>query len=256
MCHPLGSAPFTEFPGRVDRAELHCYSNRLQDPTNFFALLTQEGMYSGRVSVVRDGSQGRRSDTASAAESNVVIDAKLIPFPSGSALSTASTTVSAVHQPQTGTEDTPSTMSISEFHFLLINAEKTHFRVASRLNGHLLQNDYLSILGGSSGGVGGVNITSLPLGFARDSVRSTSWLYTASSVYQLTSSNEDRYVWKLYLEQALLEGDDSLFDQAYKYCKSKVGAYVNMVYMMVTHSCIVYCRTSVIEYARDKLSSI
>lgn len=37
-------------------------------------------------------------------------------------------------------------------------------------------------------------------------------------MFQISVKNEDRHVWRLYLDKAL-QGDDQKFDMAYQYCK-------------------------------------
>ena len=40
-------------------------------------------------------------------------------------------------------------------------------------------------------------------GFTVDNVRKTYWVYTDSSLFELVVSNEDRDVWKVYLEKGM-----------------------------------------------------
>jgi hypothetical protein len=50
------------------------------------------------------------------------------------------------------------------------------------------------------------------LGLAADPVRKTYWVFTDQSLFELVVSNEDRDVWKIYLEKCQ-------FDIALRYAK-------------------------------------
>ena len=45
------------------------------------------------------------------------------------------------------------------------------------------------------------------------------WWCHCSGVYQLNVSDEDRDVWKLYVQIGKKKGDGKLFDTALAYCK-------------------------------------
>ncbi|TFK36843.1 DigA protein [Crucibulum laeve] len=53
------------------------------------------------------------------------------------------------------------------------------------------------------------------LGLASDLVRRTYWVYTSQSLFELVVSNEDRDIWKIYLEKGQ-------FDVALKYAKTAI----------------------------------
>lgn len=59
-------------------------------------------------------------------------------------------------------------------------------------------------------------------GLTADPVRKTYWVYTDQSLFELVVGNEDRDVWKVYLER-------ERFDAALKY--TKVGAPFFLVFV-------------------------
>lgn len=50
------------------------------------------------------------------------------------------------------------------------------------------------------------------LGMAVDDIKRTFWIYTTQTIYELSIENEERDVWKLYLEKGQ-------YDTALQYCK-------------------------------------
>jgi hypothetical protein len=78
-----------------------------------------------------------------------------------------------------------------------------------------------------------------PLQICRDPVKNSLWMVTTSSIYQvslllpllffaetvlqITTTNEDRTVWSMYLAKAVRTGDGRLFDTAHQFCKSEVA---------------------------------
>jgi hypothetical protein len=56
-------------------------------------------------------------------------------------------------------------------------------------------------------------------GLVRDATRGTYWLYSQKSLYQVNVTDEDRDVWKLFLQRAKKNGDANDFETANQYCK-------------------------------------
>ena len=52
-------------------------------------------------------------------------------------------------------------------------------------------------------------------GLTADSVRKTFWVYTDQSLFELLVKNEDRDIWKVYLER-------EKFDAALKHAKARI----------------------------------
>ncbi len=49
-------------------------------------------------------------------------------------------------------------------------------------------------------------------GLADDPTKGTKWAYAEDAVYQIMVNDEDRHVWRLYL-------DKGLYEEALRYCK-------------------------------------
>ncbi|KAJ6574972.1 Pep3/Vps18/deep orange family-domain-containing protein [Mycena capillaripes] len=94
-----------------------------------------------------------------------------------------------------GPSGTPSSMALTEFHFVLLYGD----RVVGVCNLDKKQ----------------AYEESLPLvkGLAADPVRKTYWVYTDQSLFELVVDNEDRDVWKIYLQKGQ-------FDVALRYTKT------------------------------------
>lgn len=58
-------------------------------------------------------------------------------------------------------------------------------------------------------------------GVVADPVRKTYWVYTDQSIYELVAKNEDRDVWKIYLEKGK-------YDLALQY--AKVSSEISRIY--------------------------
>ncbi len=59
------------------------------------------------------------------------------------------------------------------------------------------------------------------VGLTADPVRKTYWIYTNQSIYEVLVGNEDRDVWKIYLEKRQ-------FDMALKYSKVNICVWFGM----------------------------
>lgn len=103
------------------------------------------------------------------------------------------------------TDGPPLCIVPTEYHFLTLGYDK--IRAISRLNGSLVQEEVLRVMDG--GGVG----------LVRDPVRNTLWYYSDTYVFQISTVNEDRFLWTIYLQKAK-SGDESMFDVAYNHCRS------------------------------------
>lgn len=54
-----GTTSFTELPGNINSARLHCYSRRIQEIANSYALLTGYGVYHGSILLSKSINQNR-----------------------------------------------------------------------------------------------------------------------------------------------------------------------------------------------------
>ncbi|XP_006454639.1 hypothetical protein AGABI2DRAFT_176125 [Agaricus bisporus var. bisporus H97] len=91
-----------------------------------------------------------------------------------------------------GTGDLPLSLALTEFHFLALYKD----RVVGicNLNDHVAYEEQLP-----------VKASEAILGMASDPVRRTYWIFTDQSLFEIVVGNEDRDVWKLYLEKGQFE---------------------------------------------------
>lgn len=174
-----GEVSLQELPGGLDHTELYCFNKHSTGRTQTFALLCEPGIYHGGLLFTANQS----------ATDNAITEAHLL------------------HFSQTGF-DTPISMGITEFHFVLLGDDR--MQVVSRLNSSVVQELPLS----------DQRRYGKPLGILRDLTKNTMWLYTDCHIFQMMITDETRHVWKIYLEKALA-GEDKLFDKAYTYAPDK-----------------------------------
>ncbi|KAF8167767.1 DigA protein [Crassisporium funariophilum] len=94
----------------------------------------------------------------------------------------------------------PISLSLTEFHFILLY--KDRIVGICNLDDKMTYEETLPIKANET-----------VLGLAADPVRRTYWVYTNQSLFELVVGNEDRDVWKIYLEKAQ-------FDVALRYSKT------------------------------------
>ncbi|CAG8443250.1 6027_t:CDS:10 [Acaulospora colombiana] len=173
---------FQELPGDLPYSELHFFSQyqdlHYQGSAKNFAWLTGPGIYHGSLVF---GSQdfGDR----------VIDSAQLLPYPATPAESDPSTLVSEI----------PLSIALTEFHFILLYKERV--RAICQLNDQIVYEEIIPLKPGET-------VRTMTV----DNVKSTFWIYTDSSIFELIVTKEDRDVWKLYLEK-------QQFDNAIQYCK-------------------------------------
>ncbi len=102
-------------------------------------------------------------------------------------------------------EEPPLCIVPTEYHFLALGFDR--LQAMSRLSGALMEEEMLRVMDGS------------PVGLARDPVRGSLWYYSDLHVFQVETKNEDRHLWKIYLERAA-SGDETMFDAAYSQCRN------------------------------------
>ncbi|KAJ7071163.1 Pep3/Vps18/deep orange family-domain-containing protein [Mycena amicta] len=168
-------AQILELPGDK-RSELHYFALNADQALSLpksMAWLTSHGVYHGVLNF----------ETTS---DNFIDGGDLLPYPTSFDASTP--------------EGAPSSMALTEFHFVLLYKD----RVVGICNLDKKQ----------------TYEEALPLkqnekvkGLAADPVRKTYWVYTDQSLFELVVDNEDRDVWKIYLQQGQ-------FDVALRYAKT------------------------------------
>ncbi|KAF8739352.1 hypothetical protein AX14_009923 [Amanita brunnescens Koide BX004] len=95
---------------------------------------------------------------------------------------------------------TPISMALTEFHFILLYRDRVIG--ICNLDDQVVYEEAIPL-----------NPNETVLGLAADPVRKTYWVYTDQSLFELVVANEDRDVWKLYL-------DKGNYEVALRYAKS------------------------------------
>jgi len=121
-------------------------------------------------------------------------------------------------RPPTTTPQPPQSIALTEFHFILLY--KDRIAGVCSLDEKLVYEESLPLVSRNHTvikGIPGLDVHDQKaneevLGFASDPVRKTYWVYTDQSLFELVIGNEDRDVWRIYLEKAQ-------YDLAMKYAK-------------------------------------
>eukprot|EP00428_Durinskia_dybowskii_P070223 CAMPEP_0170407188 /NCGR_PEP_ID=MMETSP0117_2-20130122/28114_1 /TAXON_ID=400756 /ORGANISM="Durinskia baltica, Strain CSIRO CS-38" /LENGTH=1170 /DNA_ID=CAMNT_0010664419 /DNA_START=122 /DNA_END=3634 /DNA_ORIENTATION=+ len=198
-----GSTSFTEVPMRnvektgmvmpaVKRVKLICRGDdgatngslRRTSAAQYFALMTDVGLYHGYLLFSNGDAEGSEK---------VIVEAyhSLYSEPS----------LSQVTQFMS-----PVSIAISSYHFIVLRPGVV--QMFSNLSGDLMQEDFLQ-----------TKTDGVALALVHDPVRPMPWLITTTSIYQVTATDEDRYLWRLYLNRAITTGDDQLFELAITFSK-------------------------------------
>ncbi|KIL71799.1 hypothetical protein M378DRAFT_155409 [Amanita muscaria Koide BX008] len=157
-----GDPKLLELPGSVERSELQFHAPSNQPN----ALPRTMAWLTGQG--IYNGTLKFESDAEDQIDS-----AQLLPFPA---------------KDGSNVPIMPISIALTEFHFLLLY--KDRIMGVCNLNDKVVYEDALPL---------GPNET--VLGLATDPVRKTYWIYTDQSLFELSIGNEDRDVWRLYLQK-------------------------------------------------------
>ncbi|THH09346.1 hypothetical protein EW146_g8708 [Bondarzewia mesenterica] len=173
----------SELPGDIRHSELHFWmpnADQAQSLPKEMAWMTGPGIYHGNLNL----------DSTS---DDLIDNAQLFPYPS------FPTSPSSSLQ-DAPSSDTPTSMALTEFHFVLLYSDR--ITGICTLDEKLTYEELLPLKPGEQ-----------VRGLTTDPVRKTFWVYTDQSLFELSVKNEDRDVWKVYL-------DREKFDAALKYAKT------------------------------------
>ncbi|KAG5652301.1 hypothetical protein H0H81_005523 [Sphagnurus paluster] len=172
-----------ELPGNLQDSELRFYTpnpDQALSLPKILAWMTGPGIYHGILNF-----ESTSDDFIDAAQ--------LLPYPS-----------------ETDPPEAPCSIALTEFHFILLY--KDRISAVCNLDDQLkyeeslpLVNQEISFAGEKPG--------EKVCGVAADPVRRTYWVYTDQSLFELVVGNEDRDIWKIYL-------DKHQFEVALRYAKS------------------------------------
>ncbi|KAI7860888.1 Pep3/Vps18/deep orange family-domain-containing protein [Circinella umbellata] len=173
---------FQELPGELSYSELHFFSRfydlQQQGVAQTFAWLTGPGIYHGDLIF---GSQN--------VGDSVIDNVQLLQYPATPSEDESSKLVTEI----------PISVAITEFHFILLY--KDRIRAVCQLNDQIVYEEMIP-----------TSQDEEVVGMVVDDIKRTFWIYTTFSIYELSVENEERDVWKLYLEK-------SQYDMALQYCK-------------------------------------
>ena len=189
LYHFIGSASFESLfqPYRGTRsASFHELPGSL-DHIELHCIRAKQQTRAGSFALMTEEGIFHGNLLASTASDGVISESGLLPYPS---------------------QLPPLSVAMSEFHFLLLYHDR--LQVISRLNGHIVQEDALEPARSGTA-----------RGLARDPApQGDLWLYSDKLLHQVLVTNEDRDVWKLYLEKALA-GDERKFNSALQHCRGE-----------------------------------
>ncbi|KAL4070829.1 Pep3/Vps18/deep orange family-domain-containing protein [Scleroderma citrinum] len=172
----------SELPGNLLHSELHFFTQSADQALslpNSLAWLTAPGIYYGTLNF--DPNIDDRIDST-----------QLFPYPS---LAQAPVSQTSPPLPQV-----PVSIALTEFHFILLY--KDRIIGICTLNGKQTYEDIVPL-----------RANEVVRGLAADPVRKTYWVYTDQSMFELVVGNENRDVWRIFLQQ-------SKFDLALQYAKT------------------------------------
>ncbi|KAI0756694.1 Pep3/Vps18/deep orange family-domain-containing protein [Daedaleopsis nitida] len=173
-----------ELPGSVEYSELHVYSANADQAYSLprtVAWMNAAGIYHGNL------------DFESSTD-DLIDSAQLLPYPAVM----ASPSLSPSRQTQSSPP--PISMSLTEFHFLLLYRDRV--LGISNLNEELAYEELLPLKPNEQ-----------VRGLTTDPVRKTYWVYTDQSIWEIGVTNEHRDVWKIYLNKGI-------YDAALQYANS------------------------------------
>lgn len=162
----------SELPGDVAYSEMRTWTPSITRAPKALAWLTGPGVYHGLLSYVNQD-----------VGESVIDSANLLPYPAF----VVQNETDGDSEPSTVTS-TPLSILLTEFHFILL--------YSNRVVGISILDDRVAFE------------EELPLkaherviGTSFDPVRQTYWIYTDASIFELVIRDEDREVWKVYLER-------------------------------------------------------
>ncbi|OSC99516.1 hypothetical protein PYCCODRAFT_1479848 [Trametes coccinea BRFM310] len=162
-----------ELPGSIDYSELHVYSpnaDQAYSLPKIVAWMNSAGIYHGTLDF------DSKTD-------DLIDGAQLLPYPP--VVSSPSLSPS---QRNAVANNTPMSMALTEFHFLLLYRDRV--LGISNLNEQLAYEELLPLKPNEH-----------VRGLTSDPVRKTYWVYTDQAIWEISVGNEHRDVWKIYLEK-------------------------------------------------------
>lgn len=176
---------FQELPSDLDYSKMLLFNRfpelQLKGVPQMFVWLTGAGIYQGDLDFVEGDKDDQR----------IIDNAKLLPFPPTTYDEDSGNLVT----------DIPISIVITEFHFILLY--QNYVRAVCRLNDKIVYEEIIPL-----------NKNEVVRGISVDEVKRTYWIYTSDAMYELVIKDEERDVWKLYLQK-------KKYAVALQYCKEQ-----------------------------------
>lgn len=174
---------FQELPNDLGYSKMLFFNRfpelQLKGVPQMFVWLTGAGIYQGDLDFVEGDKDDQR----------IIDNAKLLPFPPTTYDEDSGNLVT----------DIPISIVITEFHYILLYAD--YVRAVCRLNDKIVFEEIIPL-----------NKNELVRGISVDELKRTYWIYTSDAMYELVIKDEERDVWKLYLQK-------NKYAMALQYCK-------------------------------------
>ncbi|SNX87383.1 related to DigA protein [Melanopsichium pennsylvanicum] len=192
----------SELPGDLPYSELHTWSPPSSRYASALAWLTGPGIYHGLLSYPADATAG----------DSVIESANLLPYPAIPIEdeNTSSPNRRLIRLRKASSADdsgfghasiteVPLSIALTEFHFVLLYEDRV--MAISSLDDQVIFEEVLPLK--PNEGV---------IGTAVDVAKNTYWIYTDASIFELVMRDENRHVWRVYLNRGS-------YDTALKYAK-------------------------------------
>ncbi|KAJ0395070.1 hypothetical protein P43SY_011458 [Pythium insidiosum] len=181
---------FQELPGDIPNADLRFYAKHERGRAKCFGVLTGEGVFYGDLSF---------GIAATASVDTITTGCDLLSFPGKSDNTTS-------HSSQRGWTP-PIALAVTQYHVILLFPRS--LQVISKLNNVIVLEEQFDSRVGSVRGV------------AHDPALNTVWVHSDRRILEVVIADEDRNVWKLFLQKAMAgNGDDRDFEHALSVCRN------------------------------------
>ncbi|CAO3627960.1 unnamed protein product [Mucor hiemalis] len=174
---------FQELPSDLNYSKMLFFNRfpelQVKGVPQVFAWLTGTGIYYGDLDFTEGNKDGGQ----------VIDNAKLLPFPPTAYDEDSGNLVT----------EAPISIVITEFHFILLYHD--YVRAVCRLNDKIVYEERIPL-----------NRNEVVRGISVDEIKRTYWIYTSDAMYELVIKDEERDVWKLYLQK-------KNYAVALQYCK-------------------------------------
>jgi vacuolar protein sorting-associated protein 18 len=175
---------FQELPGEIPNADLQFYAKQERERASCFGILTGEGVFYGDLSF-------RNSSSVD----NVAKGCDLISYPGKT-------------EANARTWTPPISLAVTQYHVILLFPR--YLQVISKLNNVIVLEEQFDSRVGKVKGI------------THDPTFNTVWVHSDRRILEVVIADEDRNVWQLFLQKAMLNpnADERDFDHALSVCRN------------------------------------